>query len=118
MTLPAKNIATIAPLVALILIGWIVEVFGLWFLQKSCHRHATPAWAAAAGFPAVSTCWKMYRFEWATILVELVIVLGLMFTLTSELQPFPVPLLCYSKAGGANVACSVGACWQQLAIFW
>ena len=29
----------------------------------------------------------MYRFEWATILVELIIVLGLMFTLTSELQP-------------------------------
>ena len=90
MTLPAKNIASIAPLVGLILIGWIVEVFGLWFLQKSCHRHATPAWAAAAGFPAVSTCWKMYRFEWATILVELIIVLGLMFTLTSELQPSPL----------------------------
>ena len=90
MTLPAKNIATIAPLVGLILIGWIVEVFGLYFLQKSCHKHATPAWAAAAGFPAVGTCWKMYRFEWATILVELITVLGLMFTLTSELQPLAV----------------------------
>lgn len=82
MTLPAKNIATVAPMVGLILIGWIVEVFGLYFLQKSCHKHATPAWAAAAGFPAVGTCWKMYRFEWATILFELVCVLGLMFTLT------------------------------------
>ena len=86
MTLPAKNIATIAPLVGLILIGWIVEVFGQWFLQKSCRQHATPAWAAAAGFPAVGKCWKMYSFEWATILFELVIVLGLMFTLTSKLQ--------------------------------
>lgn len=99
MTLPAKNIASIAPLVGLILIGWIVEVFGLWFLQKSCHRHATPAWAAAAGFPALGTCWKLYRFEWATILVELIIVLGLMFTLTSELQPMPVLM----SAVGASV---------------
>lgn len=82
MTLPSKNIATIAPMVGLMLIGWIVEVFGLYFLQKSCHNHATPAWAAAAGFPAVGTCLKMYRFEWATILFELVCVLGLMFTLT------------------------------------
>lgn len=82
MTLPAKNIATIAPMVGLILIGWIVEVFGLYFLQKSCHKHATPAWAAAAGYPAVGTCLKIYKFEWATILFELVCVLGLMFTLT------------------------------------
>lgn len=95
MTLPAKNIATIAPMVGLILIGWIVEVFGLYFLQKSCHKHATPAWAAAAGFPAVGTCWKMYRFEWATILFELVCVLGLMFTLTSELQSLLADLTCH-----------------------
>ena len=84
MTLPGKNIASVGPLLGLILIGWIVEVFSLYFLQKSCHKHATPAWAASAGFPAVGTCWKMYRFEWATILFELVIVLGLLFTLTSE----------------------------------
>ena len=83
MTLPGKNIASVGPLLGLLLIGWIVEVFGLYFLQKSCHKHATPAWAASAGFPAVGTCWKMYRFEWATILFELVIVLGLMFTVTS-----------------------------------
>ncbi|KAA6427507.1 MAG: hypothetical protein FRX49_02170 [Trebouxia sp. A1-2] len=82
MTLPSKNIASVAPLVGVILLGWIVELFGLFYLQKSCRHHATPAWATAAGFPAVSSCWKLYRFEWLTIFFEFVIVLGLLFSLT------------------------------------
>lgn len=82
MTLPSKNIASVAPLVGVILLGWIVELFGLFYLQKSCRHHATPAWATAAGFPAVSSCWKLYRFEWLTIFFEFVIVLGLIFSLT------------------------------------
>ncbi len=84
MTLPSKNIASVAPLVGVILLGWIVELFGLFYLQKSCRHHATPAWASAAGFPAVSSCWKLYRFEWLTIFFEFVIVLGLIFSLTSK----------------------------------
>lgn len=66
----------------LILIGWIVEVFGLYYLQQSCRAHSTPAWATAAGFPAVSKCWKLYRFEWLTIWFEFGIVLALLFALT------------------------------------
>ena len=100
MTLPSKNIASVAPLVGVILLGWIVELFGLFYLQKSCRHHATPAWATAAGFPAVSSCWKLYRFEWLTIFFEFLIVLGLIFSLTSKrpnlLEPGVLPgmLLC------------------------
>lgn len=116
MTLPAKNIATIAPLVGLILIGWIVEVFGLYFLQKSCHKHATPAWAAAAGFPAVGTCWKMYRFEWATILVELITVLGLMFTLTkaNAIRRFRLSFLGLLAVGAMLHILSANSTWNLL----
>ena len=84
MTLPNKNIASVAPTVGLLLIGWIVEVFGLYYLQQSCRAHSTPAWATAAGFPAVSKCWKLYRFEWLTIWFEFGIVLALLFALTSK----------------------------------
>ncbi len=91
MTLPSKNIASVAPLVGVILLGWIVELFGLFYLQKSCRHHATPAWATAAGFPAVSSCWKLYRFEWLTIFFEFVIVLGLLFSLTSKRPDLPEP---------------------------
>ena len=91
MTLPSKNIASVAPLVGVILLGWIVELFGLFYLQKSCRHHATPAWATAAGFPAVSSCWKLYRFEWLTIFFEFLIVLGLVFSLTSERPNLPEP---------------------------
>ncbi len=91
MTLPSKNIASVAPLVGVILLGWIVELFGLFYLQKSCRHHATPAWATAAGFPAVSSCWKLYRFEWLTIFFEFVIVLGLLFSLTSKRPSLPAP---------------------------
>ena len=88
MTLPSKNIASVAPLVGVILLGWIVELFGLFYLQKSCRHHATPAWATAA---AVSSCWKLYRFEWLTIFFEFVIVLGLLFSLTSKRPSLPAP---------------------------
>lgn len=87
MTLPSKNIASVAPTVGVILIGWIVEVFGLYYLQKSSHHHSTPAWATAAGFPALNRGWKLYRFEWLTIWFEFAIVLGLLFALTSKLSP-------------------------------
>lgn len=86
MGLPTKNLQTVAPLLGAILLGWVVELFSLFYLQKSCRLHHTPAWAAGAGFPALSKCWKLYRFEWLTIWFEFIVVFLIVFTLTSEIM--------------------------------
>ena len=67
MALPTKNLQSVAPVLAVILLGWIVELFSLYYLQKSARLHHTPAWAAGAGFPAETKPWKLYRFEWLTV---------------------------------------------------
>ena len=96
MGLPTKNLQTVAPLLGVTLLGWIVELFSLYYLQKSCHLHNTPAWAAGAGFPALGKCWKLYRFEWLTIWFEFIVVFLIIFTLTSEFAPWSVSgMHCY-----------------------
>ena len=67
MSLPTKNLQSVAPVLGVILLGWIVELFSLYYLQKSARLHNTPAWAAGAGFPAESKPWKLYRFQWLTV---------------------------------------------------
>lgn len=84
MGLPTKNLQSVAPLLGAILLGWVVELFSLYYLQKSCRLHHTPAWAAGAGFPALPKCWKLYRFEWLTIWFEFIVVFLMVFTLTSK----------------------------------
>lgn len=84
MSLPTKNLQSVAPVLGAILLGWIVELFSLYYLQKSARLHNTPAWAAGAGFPAEAKPWKLYRFQWLTVWCVV------------DLGRFPCPFLMHS----------------------
>lgn len=83
--MPGSNILGTWPLLMLTFGSWLVEVCGLYFLHTSCRQnHVNPAWAAAAGYPAANDCLKLYRFQWWTIVFELIVAGGLTLCLLRD----------------------------------
>lgn len=82
MAMPRTNVASLWPLLGLMLASWLVELCGLFFLQKSCAaHHDDPTWAQAAQLPSSYSCGKIYRFLWWTIVFEFPLVAGILASL-------------------------------------
>eukprot|EP00884_Botryococcus_braunii_P017365 jgi/Botrbrau1/4311/Bobra.0232s0003.1 len=74
----------LGPLLALAIVAWIVELVGLYFVQKSCNDHSHDAnhtWATGAQLPDTNSCSRTYRYLWWSIWYEFPIAIGLLASL-------------------------------------
>ncbi|KAK9797845.1 hypothetical protein WJX73_010406 [Symbiochloris irregularis] len=81
MGLPKTSQAATPVVIVLVLIAWVVQLSGLYFVHRSCHdrTHLSPWWAAATGaqLPAADSCLKVFRYQWWTVWFEFPLVLGI-----------------------------------------
>ncbi|KAK9806828.1 hypothetical protein WJX72_004037 [[Myrmecia] bisecta] len=66
----------IAPLLALLLVAWIIELCGVLFLHKSCD-----ASILHPGEKITHSCLRQYRFIWFVVFLELPVAVGLLAAL-------------------------------------
>jgi len=82
MALPKLVVKTgIAPLLALTLIAWILELCGVFFLHKSCD-----ASILHPGKEILTSCIQQYRFLWFIVLAELPIAIALLSALIGTVR--------------------------------
>lgn len=101
MALPANTHKTVTGLLVVGVLAWIIELFGLIFIQRSCSDHLLGPWAVPAQLPGNENCRNTYRFIWLAVLVELPIVIGLVGSLLG-------------KAGTANNLHRFRLSWMSL----
>lgn len=79
----------VAPVVGLILIAWLVQLAGLYFVHRSCKERPSfsPWWAATttAQLPGGASCAKVFRYEWLSVWFELPILVGVVGSLAGLL---------------------------------
>jgi hypothetical protein len=84
MALPAHASKAVTGLLVVGVLAWIIELFGLIFIQRSCSEHVLGPWAVPAQLPGNESCRNTYRFIWFAVLIELPIVIGLVGSLLGK----------------------------------